>query len=727
MRRASPSIGNRQIAAFAGLLAAGLFLVMLPFGSSGVDATEGRPVDETIRAPKDISYTSEVLTQRRRDQAAASVAPILVFDAGVRDRQLGRLDEIIDEISQVRSSTTLDATQKSAALTNIEGLDLTPRAAVLALALTDDEWAEVREAAPAFLGEALDSTIGPEQSTEARSALQLRAMAQLSEGVGLLVHEITGALIVPNQVIDEEATLSARDRARDAVQPVDVSVERGEVVLRAGEIADAAAIEKLRRLDLLRDNLAADDIAGVALLAIAASAPLGLYLAITRPLASGGTRRLALLGLTMVVVVGLGRLVLPDLLPDDDRRYLAHMVPMAAAAMLAVTLIDLPVGLGVAGIVAVLSAFVAFFRPDATEAAAARPMDVVALTVAVLTAGGVGAMATSGAERLHRYLVAGIAAGAGAAIALLAFWFIDPARANGDLPWLFLATVVGGVASGLLTLGALALFGTVLGLTTTLRLMELAQLDQPLLRRLRETAPGTFHHSIIVSSLAERAAETIGANALLVRVGCYYHDIGKTLQPAFYIENQTGDGNPHDQLDPKESARIIMEHVRGGMDLARRHRLPEEVRAFIPEHHGARLVTYFFRRATQSGDDVDVEAFRYPGPRPQSRETAIVMLADSSEATVRSSADRSQERIDEIVDGVIGERLAEGELDDANLTLGDLSQIASAFKSTLRAVYHPRIPYPDPSTAEQRAAAAARGLRAPAIPVDGVSLPVIKR
>lgn len=727
MQRRSPALGNGRIAIFTALLAAALFVALFPAGSTGVDIGEGRLATETIRAPKDITYTSEVLTQRRRDQAAATVAPILVFDAGVRTRQLGRVDAILAEISRIRNATTLDATQKSAALTNIDGVELTPRAAVLALALTDIEWEAVSAQSRLYLGDALNATIGPEQSTEARAALQARAAGELGEGVGVLVVEIAGALIEPNQIVDEEATQAARERAREAIQTVTVATEQGEVVLRAGEIADAAAIEKLRQLGLLRDDLAADDIAGVALLAIVAAAALGLYLAAMRPLAAGGARRLTLLAIVIAVVVGAGRVATPAFLPDDDRLYLIHMAPFAAAAMLAVTLVDLPVALAVAALVALLTAFSATFHSGAPLAAAFRPMDAVALAGALFAGGALGATATMGAERFRSYLVAGAAAAAGSFIMLLAFWLLDPARETADLPWIALAATVGGLASGLVTLGALALFGTVLGLTTTLRLMELAQLDQPLLRRLRETAPGTFHHSILVSSLAERAADATGANALLVRVGSYYHDIGKTLQPSFYIENQGTDANPHEGLDPEESARVIMQHVRGGVELARRHRLPEEVRAFIPEHHGTRLVTFFFRRAAERSGDVDAEAFRYPGPRPQSRETAIVMLADSSEATVRSSVDRSPERIDAIVEGVIGERQAEGELDEASLTLRDLAVIAHAFKSTLRAVYHPRVPYPEPSTAEQRAAAAARGLGAPAMPVDGASLPGAER
>jgi putative nucleotidyltransferase with HDIG domain len=253
-----------------------------------------------------------------------------------------------------------------------------------------------------------------------------------------------------------------------------------------------------------------------------------------------------------------------------------------------------------------------------------------------------------------------------------------------------------------LAAGAFVTVGVLFGVTTRVQLMELSQLNAPLLRRLQDEAPGTFHHSVIVGNLAERAADLVGADALLTRVGCYYHDIGKVLQPGLYIENQMGGASPHDEMSPEESAEAIQQHVREGAALARRQRLPARVQAFIPEHHGTRLVAYFYRKAAEDDPTIDPALFQYPGPRPQSKETAIVMLADSTEAVVRSSPDRSAQRIDQMVDEVIAERLGEGQLDDCDLTLRDLRTIAESFKSTMRAVYHPRVQYPQPTAVETR-------------------------
>jgi putative nucleotidyltransferase with HDIG domain len=276
-----------------------------------------------------------------------------------------------------------------------------------------------------------------------------------------------------------------------------------------------------------------------------------------------------------------------------------------------------------------------------------------------------------------------------------------------------------------IVVGATVILGLMFGITTRMQLMELAQLNHPLLRRLQEQASGTFHHSVIVGNLGERAADRVGADSLLVRVGCYFHDIGKVTKPGYYIENQMQGENPHDKLTPASSAKMVSDHVHTGLELAKRHRVPARVRAFIPEHHGTRLVTYFYRKAASDDATTDPEKFRYPGPKPQSRETAIVMLADSVEAVVRSSRDRSAERIDSLVEAVIAERVAEGQLNECDLTLRDLKTIGESFRTTLRGVYHPRIEYPAPTAAERATAAAVGGSPEPlAEPMDGTAPPL---
>jgi putative nucleotidyltransferase with HDIG domain len=281
-----------------------------------------------------------------------------------------------------------------------------------------------------------------------------------------------------------------------------------------------------------------------------------------------------------------------------------------------------------------------------------------------------------------------------------------------------------GLITMTVTLVGIYLVGALFGLVTPLQLIEISRPTHPLLRQLLLKAPGTYHHTLVVSNMAERAAGAIGADALLSRVGAYYHDVGKTIRPYFFIENRTENIDPHARLDPYTSSQIIISHVRDGIELARKYRLPQRIIDFIPEHQGTLLVSYFYHQAVkQAGapDVVDKTQFRYPGPKPQSRETAIVMLADGAEATVRSRHPATVEEMEQIVAESTQNRVLAGQLDECPLTLSDLQEIRRAFVDVLRGLHHPRINYPT-----EAAFAQDRGLaqpeRGPAQPaVEAVS------
>jgi putative nucleotidyltransferase with HDIG domain len=412
-------------------------------------------------------------------------------------------------------------------------------------------------------------------------------------------------------------------------------------------------------------------------------------------------RRLVATACLIAGLVLAAKLYLPLVLPDTGRHFLAYLLPVAAVPMLVAVLFEAPFALVTAAVCALLTTFTGLYISDVSGIVSLSGNQPLQMAASYLFGGLAGVMVIHRAERLNRFFIAGMGVMAASFLSLLAFWLLDGEREPIDLAWMAGASVLAGGLSAVVTVGLFALLGSVFGVTTRLQLMELAQLNAPLLRRLQDEAPGTFHHSIIVGNLAERAADLIGADSLLVRVGSYYHDIGKMARPGFFIENQLSGANPHDGLAPATSAEILQEHVRHGIELGRRYRLPERVRDFIPEHHGTRLVAFFYRLAAQKDPDVDVEQFTYAGPRPRSRETAIVMLADSTEAMVRAAKDRSQDRIDAMVESVIAERLAEGQFDDCDLTLRDLRVIAESFKRSLRAIYHPRVEYPAPTAAEQ--------------------------
>jgi putative nucleotidyltransferase with HDIG domain len=253
--------------------------------------------------------------------------------------------------------------------------------------------------------------------------------------------------------------------------------------------------------------------------------------------------------------------------------------------------------------------------------------------------------------------------------------------------------LVGGAMTVILMLGLLPVFELVFGVTTDVRLLELANPGNPLLKRLMMEAPGTYSHSVMTGNLAESAAQSIGANALLTRVGAYYHDVGKIRRPGFFVENQAGGQNPHDNTTPALSALIITAHVREGVELAEEYRLPHEVIDIVKQHHGTSMVMYFYNKAAAGGGPVYEADFRYAGERPTTREAALVMLADSAEAAVRAVVKPTPPRIEETVRKVIAGKLADHQLDHANLTLAEIEHVTTVYTRMLASAYHPRIDY----------------------------------
>ncbi len=263
----------------------------------------------------------------------------------------------------------------------------------------------------------------------------------------------------------------------------------------------------------------------------------------------------------------------------------------------------------------------------------------------------------------------------------------------------FSLIAVNSVLSPIITFGLLIFFEKVFNIATDLTLLELSDFNQPLLRELSQKAPGTFHHSIIVGTLAEKAAEAVSANPILARVGAYYHDIGKTLRPEYFIENTVDpDKSKHEWLPPDISVQMVVSHVTDGIELAKKHHLPQRVIDFIPMHHGTTLVAYFYGKALRrpfAKGDVSEEDYSYDGPKPHSKETAIVMLADSVEAATRSLQDKSLENVESMVEEIVKSRYEEGQLDSTDLTFSDLTTIKESFLSVLSGIYHKRIEYPD--------------------------------
>jgi putative nucleotidyltransferase with HDIG domain len=379
-----------------------------------------------------------------------------------------------------------------------------------------------------------------------------------------------------------------------------------------------------------------------------------------------------------------------------DRTVLPYAYPLASVGLLIATMFGLEAGIIFSLLTALL---VPYGMPNALD-----------LTPYYMISSLVGVLVLGSARRVWTFFRSGMAIAAAGMIALLAFRFPFTNLDGIALLQLAGAAIFSGLASSSIALLLQYFLAQTLGLTTALQLIEISRPDFPLLQFFLRHAPGTYQHSLQVANLAEQAAELIGADALLTRVGALFHDVGKSLNPTFFIENQPSEGvNPHDTLDPKESASIIIAHVKDGAALARKHRLPRRIDDFILEHHGTMITRYQQSKAIEAagGDksQVDDTDFQYPGPRPRSRETALLMLADGTEARARAIRPQGEEEIRELVLATIEAAQKQRQLDNTQLTLQDLSIITDAFVTILKGTHHSRIPYPKEYTAKPQPAA----------------------
>ena len=336
----------------------------------------------------------------------------------------------------------------------------------------------------------------------------------------------------------------------------------------------------------------------------------------------------------------------------------------------------------------------AFLMSFMAAAMAGMMLDFALTDMLIFFLGGL-----AGAYAVRDARTRGIVLGAGicvAAMQVISYLLVHPAFNQMTAMEILKPLAVNGLISAFAVMALLKVFEMIFGEITNFTLLELSDSSHPLLKRMVVEAPGTYHHSLIVSNLAETAADAIGVHALLTRVGAYYHDIGKMVKPEYFTENQMVAGNKHDELEPSMSRLVILNHVKEGVDLAYKYRLNPKIIDFIPQHHGTSLIHYFYQKALAEGEGVQVgeENYRYPGPKPQTKETAIVLLADSVEGATRAMDEHSPKKIEDTVRKVINNKFIDGQLDECNLTLREIDTIAATFVRVLSAMYHSRVKYP---------------------------------
>lgn len=504
-----------------------------------------------------------------------------------------------------------------------------------------------------------------------------------------LAYKIGVLHLTPNIKYSEDATAQTVAAAVDAVPRSTGFVQENERIVSKHERITPEIrlkLESLRRAKAERGP-ASDSVLqqlGIVLHVGLVVSLYGIYLYLFRKRIFNNNRRLALIAM-LFVLEGAFAYLSREL---DVNAPIEYLIFVPAASMLLTIIFDSRVGFYGTVIMAYL---VAGIRGNDYSVALAS------LVAGVLSVYSVRDMKNR--TQLFRSLVF-IFAGYSLTIIALGLERYEPLRVI--LEQMTFA-LVGAIVSPVLTYGLLIFIERTFGVTTDLSLLELAHFNHPLLRLLAEKAPGTYHHSTTIAILAEAAASAIGANEILVRVGAYFHDVGKVVKPTYFIENQRGTRSKHDKLSPRMSSLIIAAHVKDGIALAREHGLPEEVIDFIPMHHGTTRIDYFYNKALQLAqnsadetklDEINEQDYRYPGPKPQTKETGILMLADAVEAAVRTIDEPTPQRLGDAIDELVKRRLDEGELDECPLTLNDITKIKSAFLTVTVGIYHTRVRYP---------------------------------
>lgn len=640
---------------------------------------EGDVADQDYRAPQALTYDSEILTQIQREKVAAEVRPVYsTADPGVARRQLERLRAALSFITAVRADLSATTEQKLTDLAALEDIHLDQDTAQSILAMSNSRWEAISREAIIVLEQVMRTTIREDRLEEARTNILTMISLSLSEDQAEIVAELVSAFITPNSIFNAPLTESARDQAVAAVQPVSRTFAAGETIIPRGAIITATDMEALIQFGLAQPEIRWQDLASMAALVLVVLIFMAMYLQ-KNPTLAEDLRAIAMMTALFLVFLIAARLVVPG------HTVIPYLLPVAAYALVVSSLIGAKPALIT---VLPLTILATYGVPYGLE-----------LTIYYVISSLFGVLILGRGRRITSFFWTGLAVALSGATVVLAYRLPQPDTDMTGILTLAGAALIYGAATAGLTLLLQFFLAQMLGMTTALQLMELSRPDHPLLQLLLRTAPGTYQHSLQVANLAEQAAERIGADALLTRVGALYHDAGKTVDPIFFIENQVpGNPNPHDELDPSTSASIIVQHIPKGLELARKYKLPRRLHDFISEHHGDMITRYQYSKALEAaGRDeskLNLTDFQYPGPAPQSKETALLMLADGSEARVRADHPKDEEELRALIREVIDHHLKIGSLRYTDLTLYDLELIIDSFTTTLRGIYHPRIKYP---------------------------------
>jgi cyclic-di-AMP phosphodiesterase PgpH len=655
--------------------------------------------EQTVRSP--ITVEDKYSTERKRKQALEEVNDVYSLNREIAQNRIDLTTSIFQSAIEVLEETK--ETNEKADITESQTLSIPERVEILKEKLTDNETKELtnltfialvqakkgeltiaKDITITAINEVMSEKIPASNVGIAKNQIEEQIKSSsLNSSLKSAAIELGRYAVVQNVFYDQEATEISRQQTIDLVEPV--RILQGQIIVEEGQLVDQDIFRQLELVGVLNSENAIQPFIGLTLIILILLS--AIYYFFYEQGIPAETKQSNLLLFSIIFILAIVIMKIVSLFQQFDYAEIGYVFPAAMGALLIKILMDEKLSILYTIIIAICGSTI-FNQGTAGTFN-------MAVGIYILCSGIAGILILSRQNHRSKILKAGLLVSLVNIIVILALMFLQNGQYSGlDYGLYILVALVSGISSSVLTIGLLPFLEASFGILSTMRLIELSNPNHPLLRKILTETPGTYHHSVMVANLADAACEAIGANGLLARVGCYYHDIGKTKRPQFFIENQMNIENPHDRLPAQTSANIIVAHATDGAEMLKKHRMPKEIVDIAEQHHGTTLLKFFYHKATTNGKEAKEEDYRYPGPRAQSKEAAIVGIADSVEAAVRSMTQPSAEQIESVIGNIISDRLQDGQLNECDLTLKELDIVANSFIETLKGIFHSRIEYP---------------------------------
>lgn len=658
--------------------------------------------EQTIRSP--ITIEDKESTEAKKKEAENQVKDVYVLNKSISQNRIDLITSIFDSTievnEEINNAADMDPEKESTQTEKIKSLkgklteevtkDIPDAVLTSLLNANKSDLTIARDLSVTAINKIMSNRIPAQEVENAKKRLEEELRyTSINTTLKNAVIQLGRYAVVQNEFYDPAATKELRKQAMENVEPA--MILQGQIIANENQLISRDIYRQLKLVGLLDNSRSFQPFIGLALLIIIIVST--LYFSFDNLNEKKEKRQNYLLLFNIVFVLSLLLMKIVSLFYVFDYANIAFIFPAAMGALLIKMLINEKLAFLFTIITAICGSIM--FNDGVSGSFH------MTIAIYILCSGLAGIMMINNHNQRSNIFKTGLLVAVVNIFIVFALLFLKNGQ-YGMEEYLvsFVIAAISGISSAVLTIGLLPYFEAGLGILSTMKLIELSNPNHPLQKKILTDAPGTYHHSIMVANLAESACEAIGANGLLARVGSYYHDIGKTKRPHFFIENQMNKENPHDLLQPKTSRDIIISHVINGVEMLKKHHIPKEIIDIAEQHHGTTLLKFFYYKAIQNGLEVNEEDYRYPGPKAQTKESAIVGIADSVEAAVRSMSQPTRDQIESLVRKIIADRLSDNQFNECDITLKELDIVADSFCESLKGIFHSRIEYPEITSQE---------------------------